>query len=227
MSRARLKRTSGKYDNGSYAQIPRRVFSSDEMHRLQTDHPLCVVLLLQLLEQYHGSNNGDLAVALIRKWWRSSATLYKHLAILIAHGWVVKTREGWRGSHPRPALYALTWLPIDECKGNLELVQGTTRPSDTWKDGSKPVDIYIGVHLVNRSKGPTSSRGGPVTSPLGGPVQSTRRTGVFSDRERQMIDACQKLPTLSVPRWVKRKLGKHGNTIALRYDWPTSTLSAA
>ncbi len=190
------KKISGAYDQGWYAQLPWRVLRSKEIRYLQRHYPLCVVLLVQLLELYNGSNNGDLAIAMLRDRWRSSATLYRCVSQLVNLGWIKQTRPGYWGHKNKPVLYALTWLPIDECDGKLELVDSTTKPSDDWKDfngvavdGYIPVDIYIGVHLENQGNGASSSLGEPGSSSLSelGLVHQENKR-IFTSEERREVD---------------------------------------
>ncbi|MFC4878117.1 hypothetical protein [Microbulbifer halophilus] len=84
-----------------------------------------IKVLLGLLRQYRGNNNGDLSATLnqAREWGvGSSATLAKALQELQDRALVVRTREG-RFLKPGGccALYALTWQSIDECRGKLEI----------------------------------------------------------------------------------------------------------
>ena len=117
----------GRARNGRYAGIPHSVMES-ESYYLSSGNAL--KLLLELVKQYNGHNNGDLSAAfsvLRSRGWRSKGTLVRCLTELLEMRLIVKTREGWF-SNPggRCALYALTWLPINECQGkDLEL--GPTR----------------------------------------------------------------------------------------------------
>ncbi len=133
---------SGKYDNGNFSQMPRRVYDTKEMLRLQRDHPRAFVLLSQLSLKHNGTNNGDLDIATLREEWTTKSTLYKSAAILVKLGWIVKTRQGTFGSHPTPDLYALTWLPIDECDGKTNLFRPTTAPLDKWRDPDMYTSSY-------------------------------------------------------------------------------------
>ena len=78
-------------------------------------------VLVELLAQYNGENNGDLSATrpMARDWGIGSAhTLQKALADLEEGGWIIQTRSSLFNRHgARCALYAVTWLPIDECPG--------------------------------------------------------------------------------------------------------------
>ena len=119
------KRTTakGRAKNRRFAGIPHDVMESDSYCGCSGN---AIKLLLELAKQYNGYNNGDLSAAfsvLKPRGWRSKKTLSLRLAELVERGLVVKTREGFfRNPEARCALFALTWLPIDECEGkNLEL----------------------------------------------------------------------------------------------------------
>lgn len=120
---ARKSNSRGRAKNGRYAGIPHSVMES-ESYYLSSGNAL--KLLLELVKQYNGRNNGNLSAAfsvLKSRGWRSKKTLSRCLTELLKRGLIVKTREGWfRNPGARCALYALTWLPIDECEGkDLEL----------------------------------------------------------------------------------------------------------
>lgn len=74
-----------------------------------------VKMLVHLGRQYRGFNNGDFAITPIREHWTSRDTVQHSLKRLIAGGWIIKTRQGGLGMGCD--LYAITWWPIDACKG--------------------------------------------------------------------------------------------------------------
>lgn len=85
-------------------------------------------LLVDIVRQYNGHNNGDLAVTLSlmeRRGWNSNGTMRRALEALENSGLLIRTRQG--GKH-RCSLFALAWLPIDECKGKLEIEPTITPP---------------------------------------------------------------------------------------------------
>lgn len=88
------------------------------------------VVLQELMAQHNGKNNGDLsATRTMAKDWGigSPLTLQKALKELLDAGWIVQTRSSLFSKHgSRCALYALSWLPIDECPGK-ELEVGPTK----------------------------------------------------------------------------------------------------
>ena len=120
---ARPSNPRGRAKNGRFAGIPHSVMDS-ESYYLSSGNAL--KLLLELVKQYNGHNNGNLSAAfsnLKSRGWRSKRTLARCLKELMERGLIVKTREGWfRNPGARCALFALTWLRIDECQGkDLEL----------------------------------------------------------------------------------------------------------
>lgn len=82
-------------------------------------------LLLELAYQYRGNNNGDLSATfsmLKPKGFGSPATINKALRELEAARMIQKSREG-RFMNPGGicCLYALTWKPVDECGGKIDI----------------------------------------------------------------------------------------------------------
>ncbi|RRV57547.1 hypothetical protein EGJ08_18245 [Stutzerimonas stutzeri] len=88
------------------------------------------VVLQELMVQLKKNNNGDLSATrtMAREWGiGSDNTLRGALKELEAAGWIIQTRSSLFSRHgARCALYALSWLPIDECPGK-DLEVGPTR----------------------------------------------------------------------------------------------------
>lgn len=94
-----------------FCAIFRSVFESPAFTSLS---PYACKLLLELVGQYKGDNNGDLTVAwsvVSKRGWRSRTTLWRCKAELIAAGFVYVTRKGHMPSTCE--LLALTWFPLD------------------------------------------------------------------------------------------------------------------
>lgn len=90
-------------------------------------------LLNDVAMQYDGSNNGDLCIAwslMEKRGWKSKASLNKFRKELIDNGFLVMARQGRKGV---ASLYAITWQPIDECEGKLE-ISPTRVPTHDWKN---------------------------------------------------------------------------------------------
>ena len=91
-------------------------------------------LMLDLMSQYMGNNNGDLSCAFdgIMKplGWRSEATLRKAIKELQEAGILILTRQG--GRNKTPNLYALSCYAINEYGGKINC-NPTNRATDEWK----------------------------------------------------------------------------------------------
>jgi hypothetical protein len=114
MSRAD-RRHNGKSRGNSFGEkflgIPRSAYDAPQFATLK---PWSVRLLIDLVAQYNGRNNGDLTAAwkvLKPKGWRSEATLNKAKKELLAAGFMIEMRKGRRPN--LCSLYALTWRPLD------------------------------------------------------------------------------------------------------------------
>lgn len=124
------ERTKGRQSGRrSFAGIPRHVMDSDDFRYLSAN---AVRLLLWLAYQYKGNNNGDLSAThtQAQSWGiAGKATLTKVLGELQARRFLVLTRQG-KFTNPggRCALYALSWVPIDECPGKHLERDATRRP---------------------------------------------------------------------------------------------------
>jgi hypothetical protein len=114
----------------TFAGIPHIVLEHPDFLRLPNR---ARALLLDVVYQFNGRNNGDLTVAfgfMSKRGWRSKETLSKAVCDLVSANLIFKTRQG-RFQNPGAScdLYALTWKPIDACPGkNLELEPTSTPP---------------------------------------------------------------------------------------------------
>lgn len=113
----------------SFAGIPRKVMESEDFRSLSGN---AVRLLLWMSYQYKGKNNGDLAAThtLAQSWGiGGKPTLVKALKELQMRRLISMTRQG-KFTNPggRCALYALTWLPVDECLGKELEIEPTRIP---------------------------------------------------------------------------------------------------
>lgn len=88
-----------------------------------------IKLLTDLGRQYNGFNNGDLCATLSvmkKRGWNSNQQLTKALKELLERNLIVQTKQG--GLNMGPNLYAITWQPINECQGKLDMGPTTTPP---------------------------------------------------------------------------------------------------
>ena len=94
--------------------VPRAIHESEAYRSLS---PRAAKLLLDILMQYNGSNNGDLNAsfqALRRFGWGSKNNLHRAAIELLESGLIYRTRRGGRNNIC--SLYALAWHPIDDCR---------------------------------------------------------------------------------------------------------------
>jgi hypothetical protein len=119
---------------GRFFALPNHVLDSVAYSSL---NGWTVKLIVDLGKQYNGRNNGDLCAtfSIMKKYgWNSKGTLSRALKSAQKLGFIELTRQG--GRH-KPSLFALTWHPIDECKGKLD-VNETAVPSNLWKKIKMP-----------------------------------------------------------------------------------------
>ena len=125
-------RTKNRKSGSSYLGLPHYLVN----HRnFQTLSPRATKLLIDIAAQYRGSNNGDLCapMSLMReRGWRSSDQLFKARKELLDRGLIVTSRQGGLN---KCSLFALTWLPIDECQRKLDISSSIT-PSHLWEKWS-------------------------------------------------------------------------------------------
>jgi len=115
--------------SGGFAGIPRIVMDSPDYINLSGN---AVKLLNILAYQYKGSNNGDLTVAqsvLKSKGLKNKTTIARCRDELIEANLIMVTRQG-QFTNPKGccSLYALTWQPINECDGKLEVKETRLAP---------------------------------------------------------------------------------------------------
>ena len=95
---------------GGFVALPHAVIRSEHFARLSAK---AVKLLVDLLAQYRGDNNGDLCAAwtlMCKRGWRSRDTLWKALTELVSNGWIAQTRQGGMNA---ASLYGVTFYALD------------------------------------------------------------------------------------------------------------------
>ena len=125
---ARNMNAKGRQKNPPGLWLQHRILDSRNYAALSSK---AVKLLVDIGTQYRGKNNGDLTATwelMKLRGWKSKATLSDARDELIHYGFLILTRQGGR---MKPNLYALSWQPIDYCKGKLD-VPSTTVPSNDW-----------------------------------------------------------------------------------------------
>ena len=134
MARNRRKH-KGRRDGGTFVALPHAVLESETYARLGN---AAVRLLIDLYGQYRGSNNGDLSLEwrkMERRGWRSKDTLHRAKQELLENGMILLTRQG--GKH-QCSLFAVTWQPVDDCGGKLDVLQSNSAPG-YWRYGRPPL----------------------------------------------------------------------------------------
>jgi len=120
----------GRASRGPFLAIPREVMNSPAWAKM-TAHE--VKLVMDVAAAYRGNNNGDLSCtwgAMFKRGWSSKETLAKALAGAIERGFLAKTRQGGRRVC---SLFAITWEPINECGGKLD-VKANPVPLNAWRE---------------------------------------------------------------------------------------------
>lgn len=109
-----MARTYPKKSNKAarFAQVPRKVLADPDF--IQLTHATRLVLVL-LAGQFGGFNNGALGLSKSQAeaLGVSNKTLYRALDELEAIDVIRQTRAASRVP-PRPTMYALTWLAVDD-----------------------------------------------------------------------------------------------------------------
>lgn len=129
--RSKLK---GRGRDHSFIQLPHYILRSTEFNSLNGN---AVKLLLFLAAQFNGRNNGNLSMAkvdLVKAGWSSEATARRARDELCKKQFIRITRHG--GSR-RCYLFAITWLPVDECEGKGLEVSSERVPCHWWKTDSE------------------------------------------------------------------------------------------
>jgi len=123
-----------------FAALPKVIVQSARYRSLSF---VARAVLVEMLAQYNGSNNGDLSATrtMAKEWGVSSPNmLQKALQELDVGQWIIMTRSSVfskRGA--RCALYAISWRPIDECPGKELEVSATRTPPRIIPDLIKPI----------------------------------------------------------------------------------------
>lgn len=130
LSMTRNINNKGRKAKDRFIGIPFVVYNNEDFKSLS---PRALKLLIDLLSQYHGYNNGDLCAArtlMIERGWKSNDQRQKALHELLNKNLIMKTRQGGK---KRASLYAITWQSIDECKGKLDISPTKTAPRSFTK----------------------------------------------------------------------------------------------
>jgi hypothetical protein len=102
--------------------FPHKLLDHAAFHALS---PRAVKAMMFLASQYRGTNNGDLCIArkvLEKAGLKHSRNMQLAVQELIDSGFVIQSRQGGKN---RCSLFALTWFPIHECDGKLDIAERT------------------------------------------------------------------------------------------------------
>jgi hypothetical protein len=132
--RKRAKHT-GRGKDHSFLQLRHDLIRSLQFYALSGN---AIKVLLFLACQFNGRNNGDLSATetmVLSAGLCSGTTAAKALKELEVAGFIVVTRHGHKR---RCNLYALTWLPIDECPNKGLELSSERVASNKWKTHPDP-----------------------------------------------------------------------------------------
>jgi hypothetical protein len=121
---------AAKREPGGFVALPHVVIRHPNFSELS---PRATKLLMDLLSQYKGDNNGDLATAekLMRtRGWRSKGGIEIARNELLAKRFIVLTRQGGRN---KPNLYAVTFYEINWCEGKLDIKTPNRTFMGSWR----------------------------------------------------------------------------------------------
>jgi len=147
LAMANRQKTKGRSNtSGGFAGIPRIVMKHPDYINLSGN---ATKILLELAFQYRGQNNGDLSLSfsvLKQRGFNSKGTVARAIKTLLDARLIIQTREG-RFTNPGGvcSLYALTWLPIDECKGKNLTASPTITPVRAFSTGIKTPSPITGL----------------------------------------------------------------------------------
>lgn len=132
MAKRRNKKT------GRFAGIPFEVGKTKYFANLKGPE---VKLLVDLLLQYNGKNNGSLSAChtlIVDRGWAQSS-LHRAFNKLQHKGFLVVTRQGWK-CRGKPTLVAITWASIDDPRPNIQ-----------YDDGIVPSQVPLGYWFKPKS----------------------------------------------------------------------------
>lgn len=123
------RKSKGRIEGGGFIALPHALFDCPAFASLSGTEQK---VLLGLMRQYRGNNNGNLSAShtQAKEWGVASKTsLANALERLQQLDLIIRTREGvFLNPGGRCALYALAWQPIDDCPGKGLEVSPTITP---------------------------------------------------------------------------------------------------
>lgn len=199
---AKAKKKPFESATGRYTPLPHMLLDSTAFmgasHRTRS-------LILELLRQHSGTNNGHLHLALgwlKARGWASADGVQKAKEEALERSLIIKTREG--GLNIGPDRYALTWLPITNFVG-LQIAQKDYHPGrylfmdklPTSKGEKLPVPVRLAAkrivkrnhHSVIRSSAaPTDGMAAVPSTPYdGAKIALSRASTVPPDGNNELL----------------------------------------
>ena len=153
-----MGKSKNKGSDGPFVKLPHFILKSNAYTSLGAWDR---TLLIELILQYNGSNNGDLSAPysfMKTRGFNSSGTLSNASKELEKKGLIEITKFPRRTgtNFEMTKLVALTWLPIDDCKdkhGNYKLeVSANPTPSHKWKKHEPMLDIEQSKKIVEKRR---------------------------------------------------------------------------
>ncbi len=143
----RYKDNRQNRDKGQFALIPFVVMDSPGFIGLSS---AANKLLIDLVRQYNGGNNGYLCCCfslMQKRGWKSKETLQKAKVELIKAGILVETRKGGRPN--RASYYGLTWLACNEQNGKTPLdINPQQFPRSLYLHPERYVNYLLSTDIV-------------------------------------------------------------------------------
>jgi len=137
------RKNAAHHFSGGFAGIPRIIMDNPDYINLSGN---AVKLLNELARQFKGKNNGDLTTAysvLKSRGFKSKDSIKRGRDELITANLIMETRLGlFTNPGGRCSLYALTWQPIDECQGKLDVKETRVAPRIFSMENKTPRPIY-------------------------------------------------------------------------------------
>ncbi len=124
-------KSKGRANGPTFVALPHELLTHDNFKRLSAR---ALKLFIDMYSEYNGHNNGDFSatISVMRKRnWKSKQTLALALDELLHYGIVMQTRQGQKDTK-LCYLYGVTFKPIDECDGKLDVKPDVVAPR-TWQ----------------------------------------------------------------------------------------------
>lgn len=167
-----LKRRGKSGIGKSFSMLIHAYWQSPQYAKLS---PRAVKLLVDLLCQYRGANNGDITTAwsvMQERGWRSKALLYAARLELERRGWILRTRQGGINA---PTLYALTFEGINDCRDSF----GRSKLDPGVRPDPKPLHLWQLPGYDTPAESSKRRVPGTSSSPVAGQASSGSRTNVL------------------------------------------------